>query len=149
MDKKDSSSVVRALIRTNRMHRELIERSVSTMGIHHTQHRILMYLSKSEKIPSQKELAEHLCVTPAAVTLALKKIEKDGYIKKKLGKDNRYYELEITEKGRELVLLTQKVFGDVDSRMLSGISKDDLLVFERCLSKMQSNLSESLGSTEK
>ena len=37
-----------------------------------------------------EELAEHLEITPAAVTCALKKIEKDGYVERRtLGQDSK------------------------------------------------------------
>ena len=95
------------LLHTGRLHKTLIDARVREIGIHRTQHRILMHLARCEKLPSQKELAEHLDVTPAAVTLAIKQIEKDGYIKRTLGKDSRFYEIEITENKTAARLLSR------------------------------------------
>ena len=69
---------INMMIKTNHMHKSLIDSRVKSLGVHRTQHRILMHLAKQDRLPSQKELAEHLDITPAAVTGALKKIEKDG-----------------------------------------------------------------------
>ena len=103
MSETKLSRAIEMMIKTDHMHKFLIDSRVRSLGIHRTQHRILMHLARHEKLPSQKELAEHLDVTPAAVTGALKKIEKDGYVERNLGHDNRFNELRITEKGRDLV----------------------------------------------
>ena len=115
------SKAIDMMIRTDHMHKALIDSRVRTLGIHRTQHRILMHLARHDKLPSQKELADCLDVTPAAITVTLKKIEKDGYVEKTLGQDNRYNELRITEKGRELVKKTKKIFSEADSSMFSDI----------------------------
>ena len=73
------------LMHTGRMHKMLIHSAVGDIGIHRTQHRILMHLAKCERLPSQKELADRLDITPAAVTCALKGMEEGGYIERTLG----------------------------------------------------------------
>ena len=145
MDNTKLYQAIDMMIRTDHMHRMLIDSRVREIGIHRTQHRILMHLARHDKLPSQKELAEHLDVTPAAVTGALKKIESDGYIEKKLGQDNRYYEIQITEKGRELVKLTRKLFSEVDSSMFEGFSEDELNAYISCLKKLQGNMKKQIG----
>lgn len=128
------------MIRTNHMHKALIDSRVRTLGIHRTQHRILMHLARHERLPSQKELAEHLDITPAAVTCALKKIENDGYVERTLGHDNRYNELRITEKGRALVTQTKELFCEADSAMFEDFSDEELEIYIRCMEKLQANI---------
>ena len=128
------------MIRTNHMHKALIDSRVRTLGIHRTQHRILMHLARHERLPSQKELAEHLDITPAAVTCALKKIENDGYVERTLGHDNRYNELRITEKGRALVTQTKELFCEADSAMFENFSDEELEIYIRCMEKLQANI---------
>ena len=99
-----------------------------------------MHLAIREKLPSQKELANHLNITPAAVTGAIKKLEKEGYIERTLGHDNRYNELRITEKGREIVKQTHQLFSEVDSSMFEGFSDDELDMYIACLEKLQANI---------
>lgn len=146
MNSEAYTQTVRSLISVTRMHKTLIDKSVSDMEIHQTQHRILMRLARCGKLPSQKELSEHLGITPAAVTFALKKIESSGYIKRTLGKDNRYNELKITEKGKALVTLTEKRFGDIDIAMFDGLSEEELTTFASCLSKMEENLKAKISN---
>ena len=137
------------MIRTDHMHKALIDSRVRTLGIHRTQHRILMHLAKHEKLPSQKELADHLDVTPAAVTCALKKIEKDGYVERTLGHDNRYNELRITEKGKALVMQTRKLFCEADSSMFDGFTDEELQTYISCMEKLQANIRKQCERKEK
>lgn len=140
MSESKLSQAINMMIKTDHMHRAMIESKVSSLGIHRTQHRILMHLARHDKLPSQKELAEHLDVTPAAISGALKKIENDGYVERTLGHDNRYNELRITEKGRELVKLSKSLFCQVDSSMFEGFSDEELECYITCLEKLQANL---------
>ncbi|MBQ8322250.1 MAG: MarR family transcriptional regulator [Clostridia bacterium] len=128
------------MIRTDRMHKCLIDSRVREIGIHRTQHKILMHLARHDKLPSQKELAEHLDITPAAVTGALKKIEQGGYIERMLGHDNRYNEIRITDKGRELVMRTREMFSETDRSLFEGFSDEELDTYISCLMKLQSNI---------
>ena len=132
------------MIRTDHMHKALIDSRVRDIGIHRTQHRILMHLARHGKLPSQRELAEHLDITPAAVTGVLKKIESDGYIERTLGKDNRFNEITITEKGRALVKLTREVFSSTDKSLFEGFSPEELDTYVSCLLKLQENIKKQL-----
>ena len=137
------SKAIEMMIRTDHMHKALIDSRVGGMGIHRTQHRILMHLARHDKLPSQKELAEHLDVTPAAITGALKKIESDGYVERTLGHDNRYNELRITEKGRELVNQTRQLFSEADRSMFDGFSDSELESYISALEKLQANIKKA------
>lgn len=143
------SRAVDMMIRTDHMHKAMIEGRVHEIGIHRTQHRILMHLARDGMLPSQKELAERLDITPAAVTGALKKIERDGYIERTLGHDNRYNELKITEKGRELVKLTRRLFSEADTRMFEGFTDEELSIYISCLEKLQENMRKQMGEYPK
>ncbi len=136
---------VEMMLRTDHMHRALIESRAHEIGVHRTQHRILMHLARNESLPSQKELADHLDITPAAVTGALKKIERDGYIERTLGQDSRYNELRITDKGRELVKLTRKLFSEADMAMFEGFTEQEISAYIQSLEKIQNNIRVRIG----
>ena len=107
-----------------------------------------MHLARHNQLPSQKELAEHLNVTPAAITGALKKIEADGYVERTLGHDNRYNELRITDKGRELVKKTRVLFCEVDSSLFDGFSEEELNSYVKSLEKIQANIKKQYERKE-
>lgn len=138
------SVAIDLMIKNDHKHRILIDSSVRDIGIPHTQHRILMRLAKHRRLPSQKDLAEHLNITAAAVTGALKKLENQGYIERTLGQDNRYNEISITEKGRALVESTREAFSRVDVSLFDGFTEDELDSYISCLDKMRLNMDARL-----
>ncbi len=133
-------NTINKLIKINKEHKRLIECRVSEIGIHRTQHRILMYLAQNGEIPSQKKIAEHFELTPAAITGALQKLEADGYIERKLGTDNRFNEIKITEKGLEAVEKTKAMFSAVDSLLFKDFTKSEIDDFSAYLEKILDNL---------
>ncbi len=131
---------VNRLVKINRKHRQLIDSQVAEIGIHRTGHRILMHLARSGNLPSQKQLAEHFEVTPAAITGSLQRLEGDGYIERKLGSDNRFNEITITDKGREVVEKTRARFSAVDDSLFVGFSEDEIKEFSAYLERILENM---------
>ena len=143
---------VHSFIMANIMHRREIDRWALGIdedpcskgaGIHRSQHRMLMYLSKCKTTPSQKDLAKHFGISPAAVAVSLKKLESDGYIKREKcseRSDSRYNEIKITELGRKVVSESCKYFRHVDSQAFKGFSDEELDVFADLLERVQENL---------
>ena len=133
-------SAINKLINVQKKHKSLIDSEVSSIGIHRTQHRALMYLSKKGNLLSQKELAEHLDITAAAVTQLLQKLEADGYIERNLGEDNRFNEINITEEGKKVVEKTRVLFSKVDSSLFDGFTEEELDTFTFLLEKILDNI---------
>ena len=127
------------MIRTCRIHRSIVESKVGEMGMTRTEHRALMYISKNEHLTSQRELAEHLEITPAAVTGVLQRLEADGFIKRSLGADNRYNEISITQKGSETVKLSRGTFRAVDRAMFKNLTDTELDTFIDLVGKIKEN----------
>lgn len=138
---------VNIMIQTNRMHRHLIDSMVSEVGIHRTHHRILMHIALNDKLDSQKSLAEHIGVTPAAITVALKKLECDGYIKRVQGSDNRFNEIVITDLGKKVVEETKALFSEIDMSLFKGFSEEELDGYIAYHKKIQSNIKNNLHSS--
>lgn len=142
---KNMLTAVNMLIKTNRMHKKLIDSNVCrSIGLHRTLHMILMHLSRKDKLPSQKELAEHMNITPAAVTGALKKLESGGYIKRSIGDDNRYNEITITPLGRSIVEQTHEMFTKIDESLFYGFSDEEISGLIGYLEKIQNNISRNM-----
>lgn len=148
MSEAKLSRAINMMIKTDHMHRHLIDSKIGVLGLHRTQHRILMHLARHDKLPSQKELSDHFDITPAAVTGAIQKLEQQGYVERSLGQDNRYNELRITEKGRELVEKTRMLFCEVDSSMFEGFTDEELDTYISCLEKLQANIKKQCERKE-
>lgn len=142
MPNSDKQEVTAKMMRCNdRLHRRLFEKQVVKLfGIHRTQHIILMFLSRNENV-SQKEIADFFQISPAAVAVTVKKLEKYGFIvKASNNEDNRKNVIKITSLGQQIVDETKKIAMDVDSIMLNNISNDELDFLNNILEKMHNNL---------
>lgn len=124
----------------SKLHREAFEKNVSSLGVHQSQHRLLMYLSRCKETPKQKDISEHFKVSPAAIAVSLKKLEKGGFIEKSSGTDARANKIIITDKGKDIVKASRNMFKDVDKNVFSSINEDELKAFNATLDMMMSNL---------
>ena len=134
------------MIKIQKIHRNLIDAEVSKFGIHGTHHRILMRLAVKGNLLSQKELSEHLGITPAAVTQALQKLEADRYIERKLGADNRYNEIRITEIGKDIVDKTRIIFSDIDKSLFKDFNEADMDALIGFLDRICENMKGDLNN---
>ena len=145
------NAAVHSFISTNRMHRRTVDKIVSDAGIelHRSQFLLLVHLQHRGDSFSQKELAEHLGISPAALAVKIKRLESDGLISRvKPENDSRINAVSITENGEELLRKTQKLFMGIDNKMVEGIEETELKIFARCLEKMQKNLKEIYDNPE-
>ena len=131
---------MRKMIKILKIHKSCINTEASQFGLHTTQHRALMYLSRKGNLLSQKELALHLEITPAAVTQILQKLESDGYIERTLGSDNRFNEIGITERGKNVVEKTKIIFQNIDKSLFANFSEDEMDAFIGFLERIYENL---------
>lgn len=139
----DPYTVVGTLLSTMRMHRKHAERFVRMTGLHSTQHRVLMYLSRKGGACGQRELSERFELTPAAVVQILDKLEGEGYVTRQTAEqDGRKKEILLTERGREVAGESAESFQKLDAKLLAEIPAEDLEVFCRVLCRMQENLKE-------
>ena len=130
-----------ACIRAMRLHHATVERRVGMLGIHHSQHRTLMHLARGEQIPSQRELAASLGISPAAVTATLKRLEREGYIERVMpDEDNRRNEIRITEAGRAKVEESRALFDEIDRATFAGFTEEELATLTDYLRRMKDNL---------
>lgn len=134
---------IHAFISADILHRRVIEQWATDAGMHRSQHRMLMYLTKCGSTPTQKDLAKHFDISPAAVAVTLKKLESDGYIER--GKcaersDSRFNEIKITELGRNAAMQSRKYFQHVDCEAFKGFTDSELEAFASLLERMQENL---------
>lgn len=137
-----SMRTVGLLYRTMRRHHALVERRISDLDIHQSQHRMLMTLARrQENIPSQRELAELLGISAAAVATTLKKLDREGYISRSMThEDNRKNQIRITEKGLSKVMEGLNVFESSDRVLFQGFSPEELNTLLSLLQRVDRNL---------
>lgn len=97
-------------------------------------------------IASQRELADHLHVTPATVTVSLRTLERGGYIVKQENEcDLRRKPIAITDKGREAVEKIEAAFDELDTAMYRGFSEEEKEAIAQLYDRMSQNLIEVAG----
>ena len=139
---------IHEFMQIDRLHRKVFECLVASSGIHPAQHRALVWLTRSEDVRTQKDLAEHFAVSPAAVASMLKKMEAAGVIARTSApQDCRQKEIQVTEKGRAIVERTGKQFVRTDVAMLDGFSPEELETLRGYFSRMRENLLRSEQSS--
>ena len=130
-----------ALIHLMRLHHRIVERRIDGLGVHHSQHRMLMKVARLGRSASQKEIAEAMDVSPACVARTLKRLSAEGLVEKTGGADGRCNEIAIRPRGRALVDDSLALFRQIDEEMFDGISGEELAALTAALRRIQGNLS--------
>jgi len=132
----------------NQAHRNAIQAGLTRAGLAEVGHPMLMSVlqmacdrGEGGLCHAQRELAELLCVSPAAVTNSLKSLERGGYIRREPGKqDARRNRVLLTEKGSAAVKDCQAVFEQVSRQMLEGFSEEEKAQLRSFRKRMLHNL---------
>ena len=124
-----------------RMQHRIIEARVRSLGIHPSQHFLLMRLSDMGRFPSQAQIAEELDISPASVARTLKQLEAGGYIER-CGSDvdGRRNEIAISAKGEEMVRRSREIFGRLEAASYAGFAPEELDALEALLKREMDNL---------
>ena len=128
------------LIHVMRQHHRIVERRIDGLGVHHSQHRMLMRLSNMGRSPSQKDIAKALDVSPACVARTLKALSAAGLIDKAEAADGRCNEISILPDGQRLIDDSIKVFGEIDAEMFDGVSDEQMAALILALRRIRQNL---------
>ena len=132
---------IHRLMRVNRLHRSLVEKTMGEAGLHRSQHLMLIYLKNCAEAPSQKEIAANFDVTPAAVAMALNKLEEKEYIERfHIGDDKRTNYVRISEKGASVLEQTRAMCEEADKAMFKDIDESEMEKLSQMLDKMKDNL---------
>ena len=126
--------------RVNRSLMRIIEKKVSTTPVYRGQHQVLMHIAHHPNA-SQAEIAEKMEISPAALAVSLKKLEKGGYIKRSSDtSDERKKRLEMTELGESIVADSHRMFQEVENQMFAGFSEKEIQEFSCYLDRIQENM---------
>lgn len=97
-------------------------------------------IAKHEGI-SQKDLSDHLAIDKATTAKAVSKLTKLGYIVQKQNKkDKRFYNLYLTDKGREILPEIRVVLNETRNILQEGMSSEECDQSLRLLNLMLNNI---------
>lgn len=136
----------------NQAHRAAVQGELNAAGLGEVGHPMLMSILQSAgedpegQCRAQRELADLLHVSPAAVANSLKCLERDGYIRREpWARDARRNRVLLTQKGAAAVEGCRDVFRRVSARMMAGFSPEEL----HQLAQFQRRMIDNLNSREK
>lgn len=119
--------------------------AMSKSGIHEPGQPFILFMLEHAApkggVGTQRELSEHLGVSPATVTASLKSLEKQGYITRVPDKtDLRCKRIMITPLGREVARACIKAFTIVDDAMYTGFTQEEQEILSGFYKRIYSNL---------
>ncbi|MGI5963328.1 MAG: MarR family winged helix-turn-helix transcriptional regulator [Lawsonibacter sp.] len=110
-------------------HRNAVAAELTAKGLGEIGHPMLLTILKSSlpgDCQAQRDLAQLLNISPAAVANSLKSLERGGYIRREPGaRDARRNRVLLTEKGKLAVEGCEQAFEAVAVRMLAGFSPEE------------------------
>lgn len=132
----------------NQYHRAAVQAELEARGLGEIGHPMLLTILQSScggepdcQCHAQRDLAQLLHISPAAVATSLKSLEKAGYIRREPGRDARRNRVLLTQKGKDAVDGCKEAFDVVALRMLDGFSPQEQTQLFQFRQRMLRNLS--------
>ena len=136
----DKRFLVWDIIKIAREHRKTVEKRICSLGIHPSQHHFLMHIAKCGTC-TQSSIAEAMEISAATVAVSIKKLEKGGYIEKRISQsDGRSNVIALTEKGVDVVEKSKDMFESVDKAMFTSITVEEQRKLHELMERIISNL---------
>ncbi|MCD9625562.1 MarR family winged helix-turn-helix transcriptional regulator [Rhabdothermincola salaria] len=128
------------LMRVARAHRTLAASLLTQVGLHPGQEALLMELW-DEDGRTQANLAAALGVEPPTVTKMLQRMEASGLVDRRPdATDRRAIRVHLTPKGRKLKTKVDKLWTELQSRTVAGLSDRQQASLRSLLNSLEANL---------
>lgn len=132
----------------NQSHRAAVQARLNAAGLGEVGHPMLLSILESSQnvagqcgCHAQRDLADLLHISPAAVANSLKSLEKGGYIRREPSAgDARRNMVLLTEKGMQAVHGCHTVIDEVAEQMLDGFSQEERMQLMSFRRRMLHNL---------
>lgn len=104
----------------------------------------LLYLIKKEKL-KQKEIAQHLHITEATLSVRIKRLVDLGWIERVMDKDDkRLNTIVLSDQGEQLMDKIEDAFNHYQKIVCQGLTKKDYEYVLQFIHKIQENLKEEM-----
>lgn len=102
---------------------------------------VALYYIKVNKVISQRELSNLMNVKDSSSARLIDRLERDGLIKRNRNDvDRRVIYISLTEDGDQLISRLMSYGEKFSSDLIKGIEEKDLIIFDKVLKKMISNV---------
>ncbi|MFP4384503.1 MAG: MarR family winged helix-turn-helix transcriptional regulator [Spirochaetia bacterium] len=123
-----------------RIHHRAVHALLENFGLYRGQPPLLHRLWEKDG-RTHNELAESLHITPATVSRMIRRLEKNGFLRRQSDpSDERISRVFLTQRGKDVEKEVKAALADLDRRAFGGFSRkerDDLLVY---LARIKENL---------
>lgn len=144
----DYRELMHKLVTLSVLHRYYIHQNASAAGLYAGQPPVLEYLKQHGTVV-QKQIADALHVSAASVAVSIRRMEKNGLVSRETDSaDMRCNRVGITPAGLRALDDFDAVCHELDSRLFSGISQEELQCFDKILGRMTANLLEGRDESE-
>ena len=123
-----------------RIYYSRIQSQLAEVGLYRGQPPILMLLYKNDGM-SQKEMARALNLSPATMTVTLKRMKKAGLVLREMDEhDQRILRVHLSEKGREMCEIGESRIGVVTAELLEGFTLEEQQQLNEYLGRIARNM---------
>lgn len=141
--KIDKDSLHYIFLEILRLHHYRTHILLDEIGIYPGQPPLLFILNKEDG-KSQKELADKLKITPATITVMLKRMEKANLVERKQDtEDQRISRVYLTDKGREICNKAMGIMKNLEEECFGNFTVEEKIILRRLLMQMRDNLSKA------
>ena len=133
---KIEDSISYLLAKLTIAHRNLLERSVTEVGLHSGQVFVMMELWKKDG-QRQVDLAEMLNLAPPTVNKILGGLLESDFVKRaKYEDDARSTRIFLTDKGKEVKGALEEKWTELEAQTIEGMTPTEALILKQLLQKM-------------
>ncbi|AAK41343.1 Transcriptional regulator, marR family, putative [Saccharolobus solfataricus P2] len=112
------------------------DKALEQIGLSYFEFKVMCALEEEGKVPMSR-IAEKYMLTKAGLTSIIDRLEEKELVRRvRSESDRRVIYVELTEKGRERLMESRKIFLNVLSSFLSKLSEDEIRELERLFSKL-------------
>jgi len=136
----DKDSLYYIFLEILRFHHMRTHGLLNEIGIYPGQPPMLFILFKGEGL-SQRELGEKLKLTPATITVMLKRMEKANIVERRQDKDDqRIWRVYLTEKGEKMYYKAREATKVIDEECFGNFNMEEKAVLKKLMLQMRDNL---------
>ena len=108
----------------------------------HHQGQLLMVLAENPDF-NQAQLAKKLEITPATLSVRLKKLEDSGYVQRiENPDDKRNYQLVVSTKGLENIAAIKRSFKEMSKEIFSCLDDQEIDQLSKLINKCRNNIKD-------
>lgn len=143
MDRIEEENLHTIFSQVVRLHFLRVHSYLDKIGLYPGQAPLLFQLKKKDG-QSQRELAKKLSVTPATVTVMIKRMEKNGLIRRENDiVDKRVSRIFINKKGLEICSELHNIHIQIENECILHFSEGDIVLLRNLLKQIRDNLKQA------